>query len=53
MGEVERLAGGLADVLGPLLMQVPPNVGSHEPGGPVDTLAARLGAQGPRRAHCR
>ena len=24
--------GGLADVLGPLLMQVPPNVGSHSPG---------------------
>ena len=45
--------GGLADVLGPLLMQVPPNVGSRSPGRPVPAAAPGLAAQGPGRAHDR
>jgi phytoene dehydrogenase-like protein len=32
MPQWDAWLGGLADVLGPLLMQVPPNVGSHSPG---------------------
>ncbi len=32
MPQWDAWLGGLADVLGPLLMQVPPNVGSHHPG---------------------
>ncbi len=32
MPQWDAWLGGLADVLGPLLMQVPPNVGSHAPG---------------------
>jgi phytoene dehydrogenase-like protein len=31
MPQWDAWLGGLADVLGPLLMQVPPNVGSHSP----------------------
>jgi len=30
--------GGLADVLGPLLLTVPPNIGSRRPGDLAETL---------------
>jgi hypothetical protein len=30
--------GGLADVLGPLLLTVPPTIGSHRPGDLAGTL---------------
>ena len=45
--------GGLADVLGPLLLTVPPNLGSREPRRPRSTAAAGLAPPRPRRAHDR
>ena len=50
LAEVERLAGGLADVLGPLLTQVPPTIGSHRPADLLD--AARLAWSAARASTC-
>ena len=38
MPEWEAWLAGLADVLGPLLLTVPPSIGSHSPGDLKDTL---------------
>ena len=44
---------GLADVLGPLLLTVPPKLGSRQPGDLAETLRLAWRHRGPGRAHDR
>ena len=41
--------GGLADVLGPMLMSIPPTVGSKRPVGPLRAAPPRVAVPRPRR----
>ncbi len=53
MPQWDAWLAGLADVLGPLLLTVPPNIGSRKPRRPDRAAQAGLAQPRPQRAHHR